>query len=91
MGLGYLALSTSAKAAPDESSRESFQEQAISSFEKAKNLAEKFALQTSGREIFYTGLAERFRGEIELAKSYFEQIPPESIFYEQAQEELGDL
>ncbi|MCB0300245.1 MAG: hypothetical protein KDE52_09330, partial [Calditrichaeota bacterium] len=91
LGLGYLALSTSAKAAPDESSRESFQEQAISSFEKAKNLAEKFALQTSGREIFYTGLAERFLGEIELAKSYFEQIPPESIFYEQAQEELGDL
>ena len=91
MGLGYLALSTSAKAAPDESSRKTFQQQAIANFGKAKNLAEKFALQTSGREIFYTGLAERFRGEIELAKSYFEQIPPESIFYEQAQEELGDL
>ena len=91
LGLGYLALSTSAKAAPDESSRKTFQQQAIANFGKAKNLAEKFALQTSGREIFYTGLAERFRGEIELAKSYFEQIPPESIFYEQAQEELGDL
>lgn len=91
MGLGYLALSTSAKAAPDENSRETFQQQAIASFGKAKNLAEKFALETSGREIFYTGLAERFRGEVELAKSYFEQIPPDNIFYEQAQQELGDL
>jgi len=88
LGLMNLALSTANNVDLKTSEREEYQRKAIEQFAEAQALAGKFAIDTDARELYFSGVANRMLGKKKDALVILRKIPPESMFFAKARQEM---
>ncbi len=91
LGLMYLACSTSKNDDLNTAKRNEFQKKSIEQLAEARSMAEKFALNTDARELYFMGVANRVLGKEKEALSIFQKIPPESLFFTKARQEIEKI